>query len=200
MINEKNKQTNKQRRYVAYRPACLVEFQPQILTLGKIYHCNKENSVNEKTFHERESTMLSIKEKIGTEEQRNGGTEERGNRTEEPRERKIEIHRNGGTQEQWDGGKGNKKLFLRIIVLTNFTNSYQSLDILIGFMRMQIMKRLGIAWITIGCCEVNTNLGRVRKNLANRKVSVHVPVYKLPFKHWKKQRKLLGSLGRVFSP
>lgn len=96
MINEK---TNKQRRYVAYRPACLVVFWPQILTLGKIYHWNKENSVNEKTFHERESTMLSIKEKIGTEEQRNGGTEERGNRTEEPRERKIKIHRNGGTQE-----------------------------------------------------------------------------------------------------
>ena len=86
-------------------------------------------------------------------------------------------HRNSGTQEQWNGGKGNKKLFLRIIVLTNFTNSYKSLDILIGFMRMQIMKRLGIAWITIGCCEVNTNLGRVRTNLANRKVSVHVPVY-----------------------
>ena len=86
-------------------------------------------------------------------------------------------HRNSGTQEQWNGGKGNKKLFLRIIVLTNFTNSYKSLDILIGFMRMQIMKRLGIAWITIGCCEVNTNLGRVRKNLANRKVSVHVLVY-----------------------
>ena len=33
-------------------------------------------------------------------------------------------HRNSGTQEQWNGGKGNKKLFLRIIVLTNFTNSY----------------------------------------------------------------------------
>ena len=29
------------------------------------------------------------------EEQRNGGTEERGNHTEEPRERKIKIHRNG---------------------------------------------------------------------------------------------------------
>ena len=95
MINGKRKQ----RRCVAYRPACLVVFWPQILTLGKIYHCNKENSVNEKTFQERESTMLSIKEKIGTEEQRNGGTEERGNRTEEPRERKIKIHRNGGTQE-----------------------------------------------------------------------------------------------------
>lgn len=95
MINGKRKQ----RRYVANRPACLVVFWPQILRLGKIYHCNKENSVNEKTFHERESTMLSIKEKIGTEEQRNGGTEERGNRTEEPRERKIKIHRNGGTQE-----------------------------------------------------------------------------------------------------
>ena len=102
MINGKRKQ----RRYVANRPACLVVFWPQILTLGKIYHWNKENSVNEKTFHERESTMLSIKEKIGTEEQRNGGTEERGNRTEErgnrteePRERKIKIHRNGGTQE-----------------------------------------------------------------------------------------------------
>ena len=48
--------------------------------------------------------MLSIKEKIGTEEQRNGGTEERGNRTEEPRERKIEIHRNGRTQEKWNTG------------------------------------------------------------------------------------------------
>ena len=95
MINGKRKQ----RRYVAYRPACLVVFWPQILTLGKIYHCNKENSVNEKTFQERESTMLSIKEKIGTEVQRNGGTEERGNHTEEPRERKIKIHRNGRTQE-----------------------------------------------------------------------------------------------------
>lgn len=76
MINEK---TNKQRRYVAYRPACLVVFWPQILTLGKIYHWNKENSVNEKTFQERESTMLSIKEKIGTEEQRNSGMEEQRN-------------------------------------------------------------------------------------------------------------------------
>ena len=72
-------------------------FWPQILTLGKIYHWNKENSVNEKTFQERESTILSIKEKIGTEEQRNRGTEEQrnrgteeqGNHTEEPRERKI---------------------------------------------------------------------------------------------------------------
>lgn len=76
MINGKRKQ----RRYVAYRPACLVVFWPQILRLGKIYHWNKENSVNEKTFHERESTMLSIKEKIGTEEQRNSGTEEQRNR------------------------------------------------------------------------------------------------------------------------
>ena len=136
----------------------------------------------------------------GTEEQRNRGTEERGNHTEEPRERKIKIHRNGrtqeqwntgivehrnsGTQEQWNGGKGNKKLFLRIIVLTNFTNSYQSLDVLIGFMRMQIMKRLGIAWITIGCCEVNTNLGGEKKigpqkrlNILYCTCTVHVPEY-----------------------
>lgn len=95
MINGKRKQ----RRYVAYRPACLVVFWPQILTLGKIYHWNKENSVNEKTFHERESTMLSIKEKIGTEEQRNRGTEEQGNHTEEPREGKYRIHRNGRIKE-----------------------------------------------------------------------------------------------------
>ena len=78
MKKQTNKQTNKERGYVAYRPACLVVFWPQILALGKIYHCNKENSVNEKTFHERESTMLSIKEKklerrnSGMEEQRNG--------------------------------------------------------------------------------------------------------------------------------
>ena len=116
MINEKKNKTNKQRRYVAYRPACLVVFWPQILALGKIYLWNKENSVNGRTFHERESTMLSIKEKNwnggtakwrnsemeeqrngGTEERRNGGTEERGNHTEEPRERKIKIHRNGRT-------------------------------------------------------------------------------------------------------
>ena len=32
--------------------------------------------------------------------------------------------RNGGTKEWWNGGMDNKKLFLRIIVLTNFTNSY----------------------------------------------------------------------------
>ena len=94
-------------------------------------------------------------------------------------------HRNSGTQEQWNGGKGNKKLFLRIIVLTNFTNSYKSLDILIGFMRMQIMKRLGIAWITIGCCEVNTNLDRVRKNWPIEK-SQYMSWCTLPFKHWKK--------------
>ena len=74
MINGKRKQ----RRYVAYRPACLVVFWPQILTLGKIYLWNKENSVNEKTFQERESTILSIKEKklerrnSGMKEQRNG--------------------------------------------------------------------------------------------------------------------------------
>ena len=86
MINGKRKQ----RRYVANRPACLVVFWPQILTLGKIYHWNKENSVNEKTFHERESTMLSIKEKIGTEEQRNGGTAKWRNS-------EMEEQRNGGT-------------------------------------------------------------------------------------------------------
>ena len=75
MINKKKK-----RKYVAYRPACLVVFWPQILTLGKIYHWNKENSVNEKTFQERESTILSIKVIIGTEERRNRGTEEQRNR------------------------------------------------------------------------------------------------------------------------
>lgn len=74
MINKKKKK----RKYVAYRPACLVVFWPQILTLGKIYLWNKENSVNEKTFQERESTILSIKEKklerrnSGMKEQRNG--------------------------------------------------------------------------------------------------------------------------------
>ena len=67
MINKKKKK----RKYVAYRPACLVVFWPQILTLGKIYLWNKENSVNEKTFQERESTILSIKEKNW-----NGGTAE----------------------------------------------------------------------------------------------------------------------------
>ena len=120
MINEKKKtkQTNKQRRYVAYRPACLVVLWPQILALGKIYHWNKENSVNEKTFHERESTMLSIKEKNwnggtakwwnrGTEEQRNGGTEERRNGgAEERRNGGTEERRNGGTEEQRNGGTG----------------------------------------------------------------------------------------------
>ena len=98
---KKKKQTNKQRRYVAYRPACLVVFWPQILALGKIYLWNKENSVNGRTFHERESTMLSIKEKNWNgrtakwrnsemEEQRNGGTAKWRNS-------EMEERRNGGT-------------------------------------------------------------------------------------------------------
>ena len=106
----KKKQTNKQRRYVAYRPACLVVFWPQIPALGKIYHCNKENSVNEKTFQERESTMLSIKEKNwngGTAKWRNSEMEERRNReTEEQRNRGTEEQRNRGTEEQRNGGTG----------------------------------------------------------------------------------------------
>ena len=90
MINGKRKQ----RRYVANRPACLVVFWPQILTLGKIYHWNKENSVNEKTFQERESTILSIKVIIGTEEQRN-----REIILKNQGKGKYRIHRNGRTKE-----------------------------------------------------------------------------------------------------
>ena len=83
-------------------------FWPQILTLGKIYHCNKENSVNEKTFQERESTILSIKEKL---ERRNGGTEEQRNRgTEEQRNRGSEDQRIRGSEDQRIRGSEDQKI------------------------------------------------------------------------------------------
>lgn len=73
---------------------------------------------------------------------------------------------------QWRGFTKKQKIDKPIIVLTDLPHCYQSLQVLIGLVRVDVVQWAAVPGVPIGGCKINGNLARKMYKMSNMTESV----------------------------